>query len=425
MPVFLPDEELVGYTTIKGALAGHRRQGALLDRHRRRLPGGTIFPGVKLYRAGKLVGHLPHALANTRVPKMVAGDVNAEVDRRAHRRRGAAARDRALGLEMFRDVVERMYDHGESIVRSYFEKIPDGAYVGEGVMDDDGISTTSGAVRAHARDRRLGPSASTIRMRPTHSRGRSTVRSPRPCPRLASRSRCSPDAARLRTKGTSARSRSWRARARCSIRARLLLVLVRLAECTGDGGHLPAISYVLAGRGVGVQRRRHRSLVWWGDREIPASLGPTALRIPSGRAVGARRRREQLDAARRSGDALLTDRGLGIEEPLAAGEGRAGTGLVRAGQTSRRVGSRHVLPHARGLVRDVGDRADEDGSVGHRRRRGGAPERRRAPPPANPELARGSARRRDCSSRRARRSSSTRAAAAGTGRRVSGTRKPC
>ena len=44
------------------------------------------------------------------------------------------------GLEVFSDCVERMYDDGEAVVRSYIEKLPDGRYTGRGVMDDDGIS---------------------------------------------------------------------------------------------------------------------------------------------------------------------------------------------------------------------------------------------------------------------------------------------
>jgi N-methylhydantoinase B len=36
--------------------------------------------------------------------------------------------------------IERMFDHGESIIRTYFEAIPDGYYVGRGRMDSDGIT---------------------------------------------------------------------------------------------------------------------------------------------------------------------------------------------------------------------------------------------------------------------------------------------
>jgi N-methylhydantoinase B len=70
---------------------------------------------------------------------MVAGDINAEV---AGVRTGAAGLVRVVerfGLETFRDCVERMFDHGEAVVRSYFERIPDGRYVGRGAMDDNGL----------------------------------------------------------------------------------------------------------------------------------------------------------------------------------------------------------------------------------------------------------------------------------------------
>ena len=37
--------------------------------------------------------------------------------------------------------LERVFDHGKAVVRSYFEKIPDGVYVGHGKMDDNGITS--------------------------------------------------------------------------------------------------------------------------------------------------------------------------------------------------------------------------------------------------------------------------------------------
>src|SRR4029079_19094446 len=101
---------------------------------------GTIFRGVKLYRRGVLVDDIYRmAIANSRVPKMVAGDINAEV---VSARTGAAAFLRVVeryGLATFEESVERMFDHGEAVVRSYFEQIPDGRYVGHGEMDDNGL----------------------------------------------------------------------------------------------------------------------------------------------------------------------------------------------------------------------------------------------------------------------------------------------
>src|SRR5436190_15164495 len=127
MPVFLDDELLIGYATIKGHWLDIGGKEPYSTDTVDVFQEGTIFPGVKLYSRGTLVKDIYRmALANSRVPKMVAGDVNAEV---VGVRTGAAAFLRVVeryGLEAFSDSVERMFDHGEAVVRSYFEKIPDG-----------------------------------------------------------------------------------------------------------------------------------------------------------------------------------------------------------------------------------------------------------------------------------------------------------
>jgi N-methylhydantoinase B len=43
------------------------------------------------------------------------------------------------GREVFAACVERMFDHGEALVRAWFERIPDGRYVGRGEMDSNGV----------------------------------------------------------------------------------------------------------------------------------------------------------------------------------------------------------------------------------------------------------------------------------------------
>jgi N-methylhydantoinase B len=141
MPVFLHDEELIGYTTIKAHWLDIGGKEPYSTDTVDVFQEGTIFPGVKLYARGELVRDIwKFVVANSRVPKMVAGDINAEV---AGVRTGAAALLRVVeryGLDTFRECVERMFDHGEAVVRNYFAQIPDGRYVGHGVMDDDGLS---------------------------------------------------------------------------------------------------------------------------------------------------------------------------------------------------------------------------------------------------------------------------------------------
>jgi N-methylhydantoinase B len=141
MPIYLSDGELIGYSAIKAHW---------LDIGAKEIYGtdttdvyqeGTIFPGVKLYDKGVLVKDIMKmATANSRLPKLVVGDINAEV---AGVRIGGRELVRLVeryGQETFWNCVERMYDHGEAVVRSYIEKLPDGHYVGYGEMDDDGIS---------------------------------------------------------------------------------------------------------------------------------------------------------------------------------------------------------------------------------------------------------------------------------------------
>jgi N-methylhydantoinase B len=141
MPVFLNDEELIGYTTIKAHWLDIGGKEPYSTDTVDVFQEGTIFPGVKLYSRGELVRDIwKFVVANSRVPKMVAGDINAEV---AGVRTGAAGLLRVVeryGLETFRECVERMFDHGEAVVRDYFSQIPDGRYVGRGVMDDNGLT---------------------------------------------------------------------------------------------------------------------------------------------------------------------------------------------------------------------------------------------------------------------------------------------
>jgi N-methylhydantoinase B len=140
MPVFLDGEGLIGYAVIKGHWLDIGGKEPYSTDTVDVFQEGTIFPGVKLYRRGELVRDIFRmATANSRVPKMVAGDINAEV---VGVRTGAAALVRLVeryGLERFSESVERMFDHGEAVVRSYFEKIPDGRYVGHGIMDNNGL----------------------------------------------------------------------------------------------------------------------------------------------------------------------------------------------------------------------------------------------------------------------------------------------
>lgn len=141
MPVFLSGGELVGYAAIKAHWLDIGAKEIYCTDTTDVFQEGVVFPGVKLYSAGKVVGDIQKmALANSRLPKFVLGDINAEVAGVRAGGRELARLVERYGLDTFLTCVERMYDHGEAVVRSYIEQLPDGRYVGRGEMDDDGIT---------------------------------------------------------------------------------------------------------------------------------------------------------------------------------------------------------------------------------------------------------------------------------------------
>jgi N-methylhydantoinase B len=141
MPVFLPEGELIGYAAIKAHWLDIGGKEPYSTDTVDVFQEGTIFPGVKLFSRGRLVSDIfRFATANSRVPKMVAGDINATV---VGVRTGAAGLVRVVeryGLERFDEAVAAMYDHGEALVKEWFTRLPQGRYIGRGEMDSNGVS---------------------------------------------------------------------------------------------------------------------------------------------------------------------------------------------------------------------------------------------------------------------------------------------
>lgn len=101
---------------------------------------GTIYPGLKLYSKGVLVEDVYKLIiANTRVPKAIIGDLNAQLNGVVV---GARALNRIVnkyGYDLFYASVLDIYNYGEKLVRKSLEKIPDGKYSGFGQMDSNGV----------------------------------------------------------------------------------------------------------------------------------------------------------------------------------------------------------------------------------------------------------------------------------------------
>jgi N-methylhydantoinase B len=139
MPVFYADR-IVGYAANKAHQLDIGAKNPYCTDTTDVFQEGVVLPGVKLFRAGKRVEDVYRtALANSRAPKAMEGDLHAQV---ASARVGAAELVRLVGrfgAETFAHCVEQMYDQGEAAVRKFFERIPDGRYTARSYMDDNGI----------------------------------------------------------------------------------------------------------------------------------------------------------------------------------------------------------------------------------------------------------------------------------------------
>ncbi len=139
MPVFFKGE-LVGFSanTAHHVDIGAATPGLIID-----VPDmfaeGMLMNALKLYESGKRNESMWNYIRdNTRVPGLVMGDLEAQV---------ASAE---LGVKRFQELLatygkntvmqatEQLMDYTERMLRREIAKIPDGEYVAEGFMDDDG-----------------------------------------------------------------------------------------------------------------------------------------------------------------------------------------------------------------------------------------------------------------------------------------------
>lgn len=141
VPVFLDDTTLIGYTAIKGHWLDIGAKNPYCSDTTDVFQEGVFFRGVKIYRRGELNRDIFNMVRfNSRVPKSVVGDLDAQVTACRVGARGYIAVAQRFGLDRMRASIAEMFDHGERMVRSYFEKLPDGRYVGQGQMDKNGVT---------------------------------------------------------------------------------------------------------------------------------------------------------------------------------------------------------------------------------------------------------------------------------------------
>jgi N-methylhydantoinase B len=101
---------------------------------------GLQFHSVRLWDAGKPVRDMYSIIeSNTRFPRMLAGDIQAQLSGCLLGRDLIRGLVEKYSLEAFRSAVELMWNRSEAAARAAVSRIPDGEYAAESFLDDDGV----------------------------------------------------------------------------------------------------------------------------------------------------------------------------------------------------------------------------------------------------------------------------------------------
>ena len=103
---------------------------------------GLILPPLKLYDAGAVNPTLVAVIErNVRLPKLVLGDLSAQVSAVTVGARRLAGLFEEYGVETAAGYLDHLLDYAEALTRRHIAAIPDGTYAFTDYMDNDGITT--------------------------------------------------------------------------------------------------------------------------------------------------------------------------------------------------------------------------------------------------------------------------------------------
>jgi N-methylhydantoinase B len=138
-PIF-HEGALIGYGALRAHMGDVGAKGPYPTDSTDIFQEGVIFPGVKLEDGGTLNETVLRVLrANSRIPFETAGNVMAAIGAlRAARRKVIGVVER-YGRDTYYEVIDEMLLRSERATRAAIEAIPDGTYVYEDRLDDNGV----------------------------------------------------------------------------------------------------------------------------------------------------------------------------------------------------------------------------------------------------------------------------------------------
>jgi N-methylhydantoinase B len=151
-PLFYEDD-LVAFLAVRGHLVdvGGMSPGSITGEAREIFQEGVRIPTVKLYERGKLVQALWEILLfNVRLPDLNAGDLQAMLAGCWMGEKRVREMFARYGKSVVLGAFDEIHSQAEQLMRSRIRALPDGTYVHEDYVDNDGVTADPRMIRVAA-----------------------------------------------------------------------------------------------------------------------------------------------------------------------------------------------------------------------------------------------------------------------------------
>ena len=144
--VYLPvhyEDRLVGFMASRAHWSdvGGRVSGSVSTDTTEIFQEGLQLRSIKVYKRGKPDAEILRIIRhNVRLPEATLGDMEAQIAACEIGRQRYVALIRKYGWDTVIGCVHAMWDQCEHLMREQIRRIPDGTYVGESFLDDDGVT---------------------------------------------------------------------------------------------------------------------------------------------------------------------------------------------------------------------------------------------------------------------------------------------
>ncbi len=138
-PIFYKGK-IVGYATTKSHWQDLGAKDTFPTNSTEAFGEGLRIPPVRLYKKGVLQQEIWDIIKlNSRAPNMVWGDLQAQIAGCRSAEKGITELLDRYGVKTVKACIAEMYRYSRTMIEEAIERIPDGVYIGEDYLDDNGV----------------------------------------------------------------------------------------------------------------------------------------------------------------------------------------------------------------------------------------------------------------------------------------------